>query len=247
VDRLLVQPYLTLDPKRQDALFQKAVGAVFTRVLTTDIDASTLFEKMADPVSQGRVSIWSADPDMEALAESGDFAGPHARQVQGGEDAFAVYLNDVTGGKMDTFLQTHLKIGTGVAYCRADGLRDIAIGVELTNTAPADAGDRFPLSMTGGGAYGVAEGDIGTLVAVAAPPGTFVGGVTMNKEHYASISGSIDRYPVTQAQIVVPPGESATLTFHFVAAQPGDIKPQILHTPLINDPVETRTKLKCGG
>ena len=106
---------------------------------------------------------------MEALAERSAFAGPHARQVQAGDEAFAVYLNDMTGAKMDTYLQ--VGIDAAVGYCRADGLRDVAVTVTLTNTAPPDAGRRLPISMTGGGRYGVPAGDIGTLLAVAAPAG----------------------------------------------------------------------------
>ena len=41
---------------------------------------------------------------------------------------------------------------------------------------------------------GVPPGQIGTLVAVAAPPGTFIGGVTQGDELLASVSGDVDGF-----------------------------------------------------
>ncbi len=47
-----------------------------------------------------------------------------------GDDAYAVYLNDVTGAKMDTFLK--VGIDDEVRACRADDLRDVTVAVTLT-------------------------------------------------------------------------------------------------------------------
>ncbi|GAA1964901.1 DUF4012 domain-containing protein [Microbacterium deminutum] len=239
VQRILVDPYRSLDSWSQDVVFRRAVDAVFARALQTTFDPSALVARLSGPISEGRVSIWSADPEVESVVADGAFAGTLARQKQVGDDAFAVYLNDVTGAKMDTYLDVN--IASGVAECRADGLRDITIGVTLTNTAPGDAGSIYPVSVTGGGLWGVAPGNIGTLVGVSAPPGTFIGGVTRAGEHVRSISTDVDDYPLTQTRVELAPGQSATVEFHFVAAHAGDVTPRILHTPLIDDPEVTQS------
>lgn len=244
VDQLLVEPYLSLDQLQQDALFQHAVAAVFDRVLSAGIDAGMLVRELSIPIAQGRVSIWSADPDVQSLVASGPFAGAHARQVDAGDDAYAVYFNDVTGAKMDSFLKVGIR--TTVRACRADDLRDLTIGVTLTNHAPPDAGSTFPVSMTGGGAFGVPAGSIGTLVAVSAPPGTFVGGVTQGDAHVESISADGDGYPVTQIRVQLSPGQSKKVDFHFVTASPGDFHPTILHTPLLIKPEITTATEGCS-
>lgn len=243
IDRLLVQPYLTLDQQQQDALFERAVQTVFERVLSSDIDVAQLIHHLSGPIDEGRISISSAHPDVQSLVAGGPFAGSHARQVEAGDDAFAVYFNDVTGAKMDTFLK--VGIDTQVRACRADGLRDVIVAVTLKNSAPADAGSAFAVSMTGGGHLGVPAGGIGTLVAVAAPPGTFVGGVRQDDALVRSISGDFDGYPVTQSRVQLSPGQSVTLDFQFTSAKPRDIDPHILTTPLINAPRITQSTGTC--
>ena len=81
---------------------------------------------------------------------------------------------------MDTYLD--VSIETSVAACREDKRRDITVAVTLANTAPADAGSIYPVWVTGGGSQGVPAGEIATLVAVSAPPGTFRSGVRQDGE-----------------------------------------------------------------
>ena len=154
-----------------------------------------LIAQLSGPIDEGRVSIWSAHPDEQAIMQESAFAGSQGRQVQAGNDAFAVYLNDLTGAKMDTYLDVDIE--TSVAACREDERRDIAVAVTLASTAPADAGSIYPMSVTGGGTQGVPAGEIGTLVAVSAPSGTFIGGVTHDGELVYSVSGERDSLVVT--------------------------------------------------
>ena len=202
-----------------------------------------LIAQLSGPIDEGRVSIWSAHPDEQAIMQESAFAGSQGRQVQAGKDAFAVYLNDITGGKMDTYLD--VSIETSVAACREDKRRDIAVAVTLANTAPADAGSIYPLSVTGGGTQGIPAGAIGTLVAVSAPSGTFSSGVTQDGALVNSVNGERDSLVVSQSRVDLAPGSSETLVFHFIAAAPGDLEPQILHTPLLRAPEITRSDVGC--
>ena len=87
----------------------------------------------------------------------------------------------------------------------------------LTNTVAADAAATLPVSLTGNGMYGVAPGNIGTYVTVAAPSGTFFGGVTRNEGRRHSIQTVADGTASSQARLDLEPGETDTLVFRFVA------------------------------
>ena len=50
---------------------------------------------------------------------------------------------------------------------------------------------------------------------------------------------------MSQSRVDLVPGDSETLVFHFIAAAPGDLDPQILHTPLLRAPQVTRTDVGC--
>jgi hypothetical protein len=245
LDRVLVEPYLTLSQEQQ-TLFQRLVTTTaLDHILERGIDPLDWMSALAAPVAEGRVSLWSSVPDEQAIIADSVLGGPLARLDQAGENGFAAYLNDVTGGKMDSLLD--VGIASGWAMCRADDRADVAIRITLTNTAPP-AATSWPWSMTGGGNYGVPAGSIGTDVTVAAPPGTFPGGVT---DPSGTLQQSVDRevsgHPSSRVRVVLAPGESTTLEFRHVAAEPGEPdEPIILHTPTMHDVTAETADIACG-
>ncbi|MCB1297945.1 MAG: DUF4012 domain-containing protein [Microthrixaceae bacterium] len=234
VQRLLVDPYVQLDSKQQSVLFQQAVTAVFDRVSTAGFDPLALAEQLATPVEEGRISVWSSNPEVQAAIAGTALAGPAARQHSAGDSAFAVYFNDATGGKMDIYLD--VAITAGIESCRADGLAEVVVDVRLTSNAPADAGSALPPSVTGGGMWGTGTGDIGTLITVSAPAGYFFGGVI--NEGKAVRPGDVieSGFPSSTTRINLSPGQSESAQFRFIAPQPGSADPVILHTPLLTQP-----------
>ncbi|MFH8249918.1 DUF4012 domain-containing protein [Microbacterium sp. B2969] len=244
VQRLLIDPYLTLDPVQQTAFLQAVTGAVFSQLLASP-DVLNWAEALAAPVEQGRVSVWSAHPAEQALIDGTAIAGPLARHADAGDDAFAVYFNDVTGGKMDVFLDVSMTVGT--ADCRSDGRRDVSIVVTMGSRAPADAAASLPFSVTGGGLLGTGNGDIGTIVTVAAPPGWFYGGVWKNGEPEVSTNVVDNGHPSTGARVNLSPGETNTMEYRFVSAEPGAVAPTIVHTPLVDDVAISADDATCRG
>jgi hypothetical protein len=244
VSSLLVDPYLSLDPAAQTSLFRETASAVFSQLTSSDADLASIAAALAEPVSQGRVSLWSSHPDEQEVIAETPLAGPAARQRLAGEDAFAVYLNDATGAKMDSLLD--VDIHWGVARCREDGHRDVVVSVTLTNRAPADAGSVYPASMTGGGAYGTAPGVIATNVSVSAPQGAYFGGVSRDGEAVVSADAEDAGFPVAATRVDVAPGESATMDFRFLSADARELRPTILHTPLLTQPEIEEASIGCS-
>ncbi|MFB8147208.1 DUF4012 domain-containing protein [Microbacterium sp. NPDC056003] len=234
VQRVLVDPYLSLDVEQQTVYQRELTRALMSGILTKDIDPFAWAEALAGPVEQGHVALWSAHADeAERLAE-GPLGGPAARQQAAGADAFAVYFNDATSGKMGPFLD--LSMSAGTAQCRPDGKREVAVSVSLANTAPPDAGTTLPWWLTGGGLEGVRPGDIATNVTVSAPPGAFFGGVRVDGERVISTDVEEAGFPSSAAAVTMAPGETRVLEFRFVMDSDRDFAPVVLHTPLIGDP-----------
>jgi hypothetical protein len=242
--KLLVEPYLTLSSERQTAVFDEVIRGVFRLLTTSDSDPVALAGALATPVDEGRISVWSAHVEEEAVLETTALAGAAARQRAEGPEAYAVYFNDTTGGKMDSFLAT--EISSGVGACRSDGKRTVEVAVKLTSTAPADAGRRFPDTMTGGDRYGIVPGHIGTTVAVSAPPGAFVGGVTRDGALVGQVDAEDAGFMVSAYSVDLAPGESTTLVFRFDTSNTTDITPTILHTPMLTPPDITTREVDCG-
>ncbi|KQZ84204.1 hypothetical protein ASD56_09365 [Microbacterium sp. Root166] len=240
--KLLVDPYLALDQADQNVHFREVATSVFARLTQGEVDVTTLAAALAQPAEEGRIALWSAVSQEQEIIASTLLAGPSARQRLAGPDAFAIYLNDATGGKMDSFLD--VTITSGSEECRPDGHRDVVVAVTLASDAPADAAG-FPASMTGGGHFGTAVGDIATNVSVSAPLGSFFGGVAIGGELVPAVEVEDAGFPVTAVRVDLSPGETVTVEFRFVAADPGEVSPVILHTPLLSKPDVTSAAVTC--
>jgi hypothetical protein len=242
VARLLEDPYRTLDPDAQTAFQRQVTAAVFSAV-ADDLDPATLARALAPVVAEGRVSVWSSVAEVQEAASGSVLGGTRSRLSTAGTDAFGVYFNDATGGKMDGYLS--VSIAGGLAACADAAVSSSFVRITLANTAPADA-PSWPLSVTGGGLWGTAVGDIGTLVSVAAPADGSPSGVWLEDGDPLSVAFAIDGgLPTMAARVNVSPGESETIEFRFT--RPVDAgTPRIVHTPLLNDvPVGVAEKSNC--
>lgn len=230
VDRLLVQPYLTLAPEAQTSYLEQVTSSVFG-ALTSDIRPIEWVKALAPAVAEGRVSMWSADAGEQAAISGSAVGGMAERVAAAGDAGFGLYLNDATGGKMDSYLS--VAVASGFASCPdADGTTAI-VRVTLTSTAPADA-TGWPESMTGGGLFGTAIGDIGTLVTVSAPPGASFAGVVGEKGPKLSANSVDDDRPSTAVRVNVSPGESETVDLRFILPTRPAAAPTIVHTPWLS-------------
>lgn len=243
VQRLLIDPYMTLDSAGQTTFLQSVTAAVISALPTVSADPMTWARALAGPLGGGSVSVWSADAAIRTQIEGSPLAGPGARHAAAGAAGFAVYVNDATGGKLDTFL--HLAIEPSVALCREDGRAETLIRVTMSSSLAADA--VLPGSMTGDGRYGTGIGDIGTSVSVAAPPGTFFAGVQKDGVPEVSVDVDDNGFPTSLVRVNLSPGEINVIDFRFVSADAGEFTPEILTTPLLN-PAEISPSVRepCG-
>lgn len=232
VQRIVVEPYRQFDSDAQTVFLQSVSIALFDRLRTLDIEPLTWLRALSGPVAEGRIALWSADPDVQRAIDGTALAGPGGRLAAAGPGAFGVFFNDATGGKMDTFLHTDMAID---ATCRADGLAEVRVSLTMSSSAP-DPAELTP-HMTGNGLFGTAVGDIGTSVSVVAPPDSYFGGVTKDGERELSVDVVDAGRPTSLVRINLSPAEMNVVEFRFIVAAPHDLA--VVHTPLINEPVVT--------
>jgi hypothetical protein len=244
VRRLLVDPYLLLAPDAQTAYLQDVASSLLTALLGS-VDPLAWTEALLPAVAEGRVSLWSADAAEQELLAGSPVGGPRARLDSAGDAGYAVYLNDATGGKMDSFLGVSIAV-TVRTGCRG-ALPEAEVRVTLTHTASADRVPDLPPSMTGAGLFGTAVGDIGTNVTVAAPPGAGSGGVSDDAGALPSRDVLDDDRPFSAVRVNLSPGESEGVVFRFVLRSGAAQHPIVLHTPTIDAvPVTTQVEY-CDG
>lgn len=231
VQMLVRDVYATYtDKTEQDDFFATAASAVFAKVSAGQADPKKLIQAFARAGSEGRLLVWSAhDSEQQDLADTtlaGALPVSDARTTR-----FGVYLNDSTGGKMDTYLD--VKVALGQQECGTDGRPSYGVGVTLTNTAPADAGTSLPSRATGGGVYGVTPGNVQTIVSVYGAPGMKNTGLTRNDAAVAYNAATDSGYPVSTLEVELAPGESTVLRFDWLGRRSFDGDLQAVGTPVV--------------
>jgi hypothetical protein len=222
--------YLLLaDPAAQDAFFTEAAGSVLNALLTNQGEPPAAVEALAEAARQGRLMVWSADEDEQALLTGTVLAGD-LRGDDGDSPVVGVYLNDAGGGKMDTYLQT--SVVAQELECLPDGSRQVGVTITLTNSVPVDVA-ALPAYVTGGGAV-VPVGEVLTNVLVYAPTGGTVESLLVDGADPGAISQTHDGLTVASQSVHLVPAGTATLEAQ-IETGPGFDGPLILRaTPMMN-------------
>jgi hypothetical protein len=223
------------NPADQDLFFASAAAAVFQKIATGSLEPQALLSALAESGEENRILVWSShDEDQAVLADTTLAGGLPVSDEQ--RQNFGVYLNDSTTAKMDPYLQISIAAGQGV--CRNDGLPSNSVQVTLTNTAPADAATSLPDYVTGGGLFGIPEGNIRTKVAAYGAPGLYNLGVARDGGRMPYQGATDDGYGVSKVEVELAPGESTVLDFQFLGDVAATRPVTVQHTPLVY-PIET--------
>jgi hypothetical protein len=242
VDLLLHDVYLRYtNPDVQDAVFASVADAVFSKVSSGDVDPAALVSALGRAAEERRILIWSSRADEQATLAGTTFEGS-LPTTNDESTVFGVFLNDSTGAKMDYFLS--LATTQGMAMCRDDGRPDYRTEVILTSSAPADAAS-LPLTITGGGVYGVAPGDIKTRVAVYGPPGTVPLRVLIDGQETQFQPEIVGGRAVAQVEVTLAPGQQVRITVDTLGDKKTDTPLSIVTTPVINTIATQFRSLSC--
>jgi hypothetical protein len=219
------------ETEAQDLFFASAAASVFSAVAGGTADPIALITALAQAGEEHRVLVWSSDDAEQAvladttLAGGLPVSGPTAQR-------FGLYFNDATAAKMGTYLDA--KTSVGQTTCRNDNRPNFAIELTLTNTAPADAATSLPDYVTAGGAFGVAAGNIRTIVSAYGAPGMENLGLTQDGNTVPYLPATDANHPVSTLTVELAPGASSTVRFNWLGAEPFDGALELQMTPVIH-------------
>jgi hypothetical protein len=245
IDVLLSGVYSTFaEPKDQDTFFATAMGDIFGSLVSGGADGAALVDSLAQSAEENRIHIWSADEGEQQKISGTPLAGivPTSSDDR---TAFGVYFNDATGAKMDYYLSAGIGIASGV--CRNDNRPNFDVRIKLESRAPSDAAISLPRYVTGGGEFGVAEGNIRTSVFVYAPEGSVPYSVTINGEEYAFVSAEDSGHSVAGVTVELAPGQQSEVSMKFVGLAGAADSVELQHTPMATDVVTSLDNyLECS-
>lgn len=236
VDALLRRPYLEREQDAQATYFRLVTEAVFTAALAAPREAPGMAFRMAPLIDQGRLAVWSAHEDEQAVIAGTAAAGMAARLEQ--QDAHALLFDDLTGGKLDAYLGASFELDT--TACRPDGSTSVVIRAVLTSHVPRG----MMLPWTSFPAFGgFAREDIGLRVTALGLPGAVVEGVRVAGADTTWSPAVVVGRPGAATAVTLRPGETVVVEFR-LAGDPG--ASVLLHTPLATDAPVTATEGSCG-
>ena len=241
-DILLSEIYAAVaDPAVQDQIFAQAATALFGAALSGG-DPQALIGALAESAEEGRIRVWSAHEDEEALLASTALGGTIPEDSADARHV-GILFNDSTGGKMDFYTRT--KITTAVGTCGGEPTTQVR--VTWSNTAPADAATALPAYVTGDGVYGVPAGTVRTLIAIYGPEGATPSHIDRDGAEEGVQTAMLGDRSVVQHEVTLAPGESTTITLEFQGSGAGERLTEVLHTPMIDAPDTTREPLRCAS
>lgn len=221
VQTLLNGVYLDiLDPAKQDAFFSDTSKSVFNAVVSGQGEAPGVMDALAEAARQGRLMVWSADEDEQALLTSTVLSGD-LRGKDRDSAVLGVYLNDGTQAKLGYYLD--LSIDAQATECRPDGSQIVHAVVTLTYNAPPDAAE-LPAYLVGLDNI-VPLGDLRTNVLIYAPEGGGIESVRVKPDPQGLLAQIHDGLGVGGRTFTFKPGESGSLDMDIVTGkeQTGDL------------------------
>ncbi|GAA1912358.1 hypothetical protein GCM10009775_01200 [Microbacterium aoyamense] len=232
VEALVVDTYFDFDREEQSTVQRAVVAAAAAQLFRGASDPIAWSQALLAPVQDGRISAWSADTSLQDEISHSVLGGQSVRLAGADPQAFGVYLNDDTAGKMGPYLRVGM--AAGAIECRSDGRQDLIVTVVLSNDAPADAAT-WPWWITGGGIEGVPPGEISTSVSVASSDDVVLNGVRVDGEIVQTVTATEAGSPTTAASVTAAPGTSHTIEFRYTQRTAGDTDISLIHTPLLDD------------
>lgn len=219
------------ETEAQDLFFASAAASVFSAVAGGSADPIALIKALAEAGEERRVLVWSSEDGEQAILADTTLAGglpasdPTAQR-------FGLYFNDATAAKMGPYLEVQTALGQ--ATCRNDNRPNYALEVTFTNTAPADAATSLPRYVTAGGTFGVAAGNIKTIVSAYGAPGMENLGLTRDGVAVPYLPATDATHPVSTVTIELAPGETSTVRFAWLGDSAFDGERELQMTPVIH-------------
>lgn len=212
-------------PTAADQLARKEYLQTIAREVARSVTVSLnsprkLLDALGEAAGEGRIAVWSASPNEQALLEE----TPLAHIVPEDAAPYAqVVINNLSGTKMDYYLQRDIEYEADTC----DGaFRNSTVTVRLTNTATQTSLPPY-YSETGTGPRSphlgpglnhrvpitLLRGTMLSSVQLIATKGATLMSVTSNGQRASAIVNTERGHPTFEVQVAIPPGRTAELEF----------------------------------
>ncbi|GJF14877.1 hypothetical protein NGTWS1803_28550 [Mycolicibacterium cyprinidarum] len=225
---------------------QDISNAVVTK-MTAGVDSPRkLLDALGRAVSERRIAVWSASPDMQALLEE----TPLAHVVPDDPAPYAeVIINNLGGNKMDYYLKREIEyVADG---CEGDR-RMSTVTVRLTNTLPDSVIATLPDYVAGTAGLDPAlpltfpKGTMVSSVRLLATKGAEVESLLSNGQRGSFFEATERGHPDYEVQVAIPPGKSGELSFRLSEpTTPG--APRVPVQPLVDNVTPVVSVPECSG
>lgn len=225
------------DPVLQDAFFAEAASTIFDAVTSGSADPKTLLEQLTKAIDEGRLIYVPSDAAEAELIGETRLSGilPSTNET---ETMLGVYVNDITEGKLDYYLQ--LDIAASSTQCEA-AAPAFSTTATLTNTLDPSAVEGLASYISPARFF--PKGVISTDLVLYGPVGASFSSATVDGAAPAEVQTftHLGR-PVVKINVENDPGATHTIVAEFIAAE-GEYGPlSVRHTPMVREtPVALNT------
>lgn len=216
------------DPEMQDAYFAAAASAVFG-TLTSAQHPRALIEQVVRAVDEGRIMyVPTAEAEIAAISGSrlaGKLPADNTERTMVGS-----YVNDVSEGKLDYYLDTAVTVASDV--CTTDAAPAFTVATTLTSTLqPGDVADLAQYISPG---RFFPKGTISTDLVVYGPVGAAFASATVDGGPVDAVAAEHLGRPAVKINVLSDPASvhEVAVTFTGTAgAQYGPV--EAWHTPMV--------------
>lgn len=230
-----------------NAFFAEAVSGIQDAFLSKPIDPVVLFGGFSRAISEHRIQMWSPEEKVQAvykkLGAEGDLPTNNEQKV-----VFGSFLTDRSfGTKMNYFVSAETVIS--VNHCTADQPIHYEVTTQLTNTVSADAAASFPRYVLAASGTMFSPGGFGLTTRTYGPAGATLQSMNLTMsdgEQIEMVARTYLNRPVGEANIVLAPGESATVTLDYTLPNANQSSlVEIVSTPLAQTMKTKITEASC--
>ncbi|MEV4666442.1 DUF4012 domain-containing protein [Microbacterium sp. LWO12-1.2] len=234
------------DGSQQDLFFASAAAKIFS-TLTAGIDSPGEFlEALRQSSIEGRMKVWSSNPDIEALVAGTKIAGTlpatnEERTVAG------VFFNDTTAAKTDYYADASITSSTD--QCTASGPPTFRQTIKFANNITPEQAGALPYFITG---PHYAPGYIATDVVIYTPVGATIESWSVEgaESNYLMAEGTHLGRNVVRISVITPPQTTATITVEMQGGEGSvgaDYGPyEVWTTPMVRATPVTLDAPGCG-
>ncbi|MGR0220627.1 DUF4012 domain-containing protein [Agromyces sp. ZXT2-6] len=215
----------------QDAFFAAAASSVFQVLTSGSADTDALLDALTRAIDEGRLMYAPSDAAeaefIDGTRITGTLPVDNAEQTTVG-----VYVNDITEGKLDFYLQLDATGATDACTVDAGTAPTFTTTATLTNTLPPDQVAGLAEYIAPGRFF--PKGHIATDLVLYGPIGSTFQSATVDG---AAVSVTplthLDR-PAVKINVRNAPGATRTVTAVFTGAADAEYGPlEVRHTPMV--------------